>query len=615
METEKRFRCGKTIDASVQKQILLEKQRWHEILERLIATVQFLSSHNLPFRGHRDNLEEENSGNFIDLIKLCARFDPVLRQHLQRFEEKRIHNHYLGKNIQNELISLMAKLVKQKVIEKILQAKYYSIIIDCTRDVSHVEQMTVVLRHVDEKSGDVEEHFIGFLPVDKMTAEELTKTILLEIEESGLDIKNCRGQGYDNGANMRGEKSGVKTRILNINPLAFFTPCGCHSWNLVLGDAAASCAKAKLFFGVLQRLYTLFSGSSNRWAILKEKVNITLKPLSETRWECRVESVKAVRYQLKEIAECLEEMAQKNADPAFCSECNSLKEEILSYEFVLSLIVWYEILVKINLISKVWQKSCMQLDTAVKHLEAFLCWLKEYRQNGHSNSAIATAREIAEEMDIPREFRQFRIRRTKRMFDYECPDEAVVNPVDRFRAEYFNVIADKIHASAEPRFEGLKSYVSNFGFLYDISSLCMKSKKDLLQNCKELEALLTLPNSSDSDIRGLELYEELRMCMRTVPPKLDMSGSLKYLIDNNLTDVYPNIYVALRVILTIPVTVASAERSFSKLKLIKTYLRSTMSQERLSALAVLSIERDLASKLNYSSVIDEFTTAKCRRMF
>ncbi|CAH2226204.1 Hypothetical predicted protein [Pelobates cultripes] len=217
MEAEKRFRCGKTIDASVQKQILLEKQHWREILERLLATVQFLASYNRPFRGHRDTLEVEKSGNVIDRIKHSAMFEPVLREHLQRIEDKRIHNHYLGKNIQNELIALVAKHVKQTIIQKILQAKYYSIILDCTTDISHIELMTVILRHVDEVSGNIEEHFIGFITVEKTTAEELTKTILFEIDELGLDIKNCRGQGYDNGANMQGEKSGVKTRILNIN--------------------------------------------------------------------------------------------------------------------------------------------------------------------------------------------------------------------------------------------------------------------------------------------------------------------------------------------------------------------------------------------------------------
>jgi hypothetical protein len=56
-------------------------------------------------------------------------------------------------------------------------------------------------------------------------------------------------------------------------------------------------------------------------------------------------------------------------------------------------------------------------------------------------------------------------------------------------------------------------------------------------------------------------------------------------------------------LLTIPVTVAKEERSFSKLKLIKTYLRSTMCQERLSDLAILSIENAISQELNYGDLI------------
>ena len=56
-------------------------------------------------------------------------------------------------------------------------------------------------------------------------------------------------------------------------------------------------------------------------------------------------------------------------------------------------------------------------------------------------------------------------------------------------------------------------------------------------------------------------------------------------------DSFPNAYIAYRILLTIPITVAYAKRSFSKLKLIKSYLRSTMLQERLSGLAILSIEK------------------------
>lgn len=57
-------------------------------------------------------------------------------------------------------------------------------------------------------------------------------------------------------------------------------------------------------------------------------------------------------------------------------------------------------------------------------------------------------------------------------------------------------------------------------------------------------------------------------------------------------------WIALRILLTIPVTVASGERSFSKLKLIKTYVRSNMGDERLSSLAILSIENYIAENLD-----------------
>jgi hypothetical protein len=123
----------------------------------------------------------------------------------------------------------MASHVKSKIIARLLQNKYFSIILDCTRDISRVEQLSVILRFINKDTADIEEHFVGFLAVEKTTAESLTNCIITELKQLGVPLQNCRGQGYDNGANMRGERSGVQRRLLDINPLAFFVPCGCHS--------------------------------------------------------------------------------------------------------------------------------------------------------------------------------------------------------------------------------------------------------------------------------------------------------------------------------------------------------------------------------------------------
>jgi len=67
--------------------------------------------------------------------------------------------------------------------------------------------------------------------------------------------------------------------------------------------------------------------------------------------------------------------------------------------------------------------------------------------------------------------------------------------------------------------------------------------------------------------------------------------------------------------MTLPVTVATAERSFSKLKIIKTYLRSTMSQERLDGLTIISIEHECAKDTDFDQVIKEYETCPCSQVW
>ncbi|KAI4982488.1 hypothetical protein ZWY2020_022980 [Hordeum vulgare] len=80
-------------------------------------------------------------------------------------------------------------------------------------------------------------------------------------------------------------------------------------------------------------------------------------------------------------------------------------------------------------------------------------------------------------------------------------------------------------------------------------------------------------------------------------------------------DCYPNISFAYRILFTMPVTVASAKKSFSKLKLLKNYLRSTMSQERLNGLATLCIEKKMLDKIDIDTIISDFASKNVRRNF
>ena len=96
-----------------------------------------------------------------------------------------------------------------------------------------------------------------------------------------------------------------------------------------------------------------------------------------------------------------------------------------------------------------------------------------------------------------------------------------------------------------------------------------------------------------------DLYAEI-VCFINLPNKSELNSAisiLRYFIKYQLLDTFPNLFTCTKILTTIPASVAAGEHSFSELKLIKYYLRSKMSQHRLNALAMMSIEREVVIKL------------------
>ncbi|KAF0897284.1 hypothetical protein E2562_035183, partial [Oryza meyeriana var. granulata] len=82
-----------------------------------------------------------------------------------------------------------------------------------------------------------------------------------------------------------------------------------------------TCGKAKDFFGIIQCIYTTFANSTKKWQILKDNITgLTLKSVSATRWESRIDSVKAIRFQCAEIREALLQVSDIDYDVAKSSE-------------------------------------------------------------------------------------------------------------------------------------------------------------------------------------------------------------------------------------------------------------------------------------------------------
>jgi hypothetical protein len=278
----------------------------------------------------------------------------------------------------------------------------------------------------------------------------------------------------------------VPKRPLDINLKAFYIPCGCHSLNFVLCDIANSCSKAISFFGIVRRIYTLFSSSTKRWKILLNHVlSLTLKPLSQTCCESRIENIKAIKFQTPQIREALLHLAKTSEDPKTKSEANCLATyEMESCKFLLSKTIWYDILFAINTVSKNLQSKDIHINVAF---------------------AMISSKEIVTIMEIEHVFHKKRVSCRKKQFDEDANNETTQFAEESFRINYFLYIVDQAIFSIQSRFEQFQIYENIFGFLFNFKKLKSLDDDGLQNKCLNLEGFLK------HDLDGLDLFLELKV--------------------------------------------------------------------------------------------------------
>lgn len=611
---ENRISNKKTIDLELHNQLKEEIERLRQVFKRIVAFILYFARQNIALTGKSSNIHDSTgqNGNFQQLIQTVATFDNVLKDHLKKSDKI----HYLSPKTQNELISIMGSKVQKQISENVKKSKYFSIILDGTTDVSRIEQMTVVLRYVFFNElieiYEIKESFIKFVDIHDKTGRGISDAAINTLESVGLDVDDMRGQAYDNGPNMKGKNIGVQKQILLKNPRAFFVPCCDHSLNLVVKDAASASNKVIGFFSMVQKIYTFLSGSSNRWDVLKShlgktelgQTELTPKDTNPTRWSGRVEAIKPLKLNANKIHAALKEIENSQLFDTNVRFTAGTIAEKMNFEFILSVCIWYDILTKVNVASKALQSITSNLQAAMICLENVATFLEEYKLNGYER-ARQDAEEICKSLGVEVVFIETRKRNANR---------EIIDAEENFQNDFFSYILEVSLNSVTERFEAMKNHDKLFSFLYDFPNMEENERSgNLLQSCKRLESALS--HNGKSDVDGDELCTELSFL-----PNLVKSQNITKVIDvlntikkKGMENLLPNVIIAYRILLTLPVSVASGERSFSKLKIIKNYLRNSMNQGRLNELTIMSIEHEIANTIEYDEVIDEFAKSKARK--
>lgn len=565
-----------------------------DIMKRLIDTVIFLCCQDLAFRGHREDADSDNRGNFQELVTFLSKYDTKLQEFLNEATV------FAGtsKSIQNDLIESVSSVVVKKIETELLSVPFFSWQIDETTDITCCSQLSVIFRYVF--NGEVVERFAGFYDVSSgRTANDLFNFVIDKF--SKFDLKNkLVAQTYDGASVMAGHLNGLQAKIKTVAPNAIFTHCYAHTLNLILSKACmGSIRDCRIFFSNLSGFSAFFSKSTKRTDVLNLVGSAHIPSNAASRWNFTSRSVFTVFSNKNKLIEVFDHILSHDDfkhDQQTLRESIGLKNFLTDPHFIFLLHTFNFIFNHTDVVFSILQNKSTDIAYAKKRLISLVNTLQDFRSNEiHFNDLYNKFFE--DEESLPK----------KRKTTLNVPDlkqnykqlfveiiDTIINQLNiRFsdlnKLEFFDLI----------KTENFQSYTKDFPETLFESLLKLYSVFDRIALKNEL----------------ITIYSDTELFPGSQTP----TEMISFIYNNDLLSCLPEFYKLLTIIVTIPVTSASVERSFSALKRIKIFTRNSIGQSRLKNISIISIEKHLVKQLSsqntfYDEVIDMFAEQKNRRI-
>ncbi|XP_046753097.1 zinc finger MYM-type protein 1-like [Diprion similis] len=372
------------IDFELIQQLDDEINYWWNVLKRVASVILFVSERGLPFRGDNEIIGYAHNGNYLGLLELLAEYDDFLKGHIGNHANRgRGRVNYLSSTICNEFRQLIVRRVFDEIIRRIKHSQYYSFTLDSTKDEGYIDQLVLIFRYIEE-NGDQVERFLPSMPNQGHKAKDMFDGLMNFLNKKHLNIKNCRGQSYDNSSAVSEKFAGLQALVREANDLACWVPCFGHSLNLVGTDTMNSCPKAKFFFSFLEQIYVFFTSSTERYSALVSCLRSACTPenpvhvpkrVSTTRWSSRADATKFLVRGYAQIKSTLLEMVGEN------SKARGLYDQMSKLDIGIFAVFWNEILFRVNHTSKCLQSPEIVLNTSIEMLKSLKSFIEIKRDS------------------------------------------------------------------------------------------------------------------------------------------------------------------------------------------------------------------------------------------
>lgn len=418
------------------------------------------------------------------------------------------------------------------------------------------------------------------------TATALAEQIDVTLKKFYVMPDALVAQTYDGANVMAGSIGGTQAIIKQKYKNAVFIHCRAHVLNLVLLHSCLNYPNGRKFFNTLSSLASFFTQSPKRDFELQKFIQVKIPNVCKVKWAYTSRMVNVIENNYADITSCLGEMylGENSWDGETSSMARGLHGFMLEFSTVFYLKVFASIFVFTDILYQILQTKALNFIDCKRSINETKTKIVELRTEKTFKFLFEKCVEIT-----------------------GCTGN---KQQEKYAKIYFDLI-DRIYSELDTRF----------------ADLCGLQYVALLDSTKFKRYVESFPkeNSDDfcrrfNEIDKNKLINELKVLYaKSECQEKTLQEIVRWIVDEELADVFSEVTQLAKIVLTLPSTTASVERTFSAMRRIKNYLRSTMGEERLQGLMLMAVEKEILHKLMqcnsfYDNVIDCFATRSNRRI-